>query len=77
MSCFQFNILRYFDSPNDFESRIEGNEELAALEDRLRESCSAYMQRFFLLMNGAVMFHLELLKYLNDLQVCSYVILDE
>ncbi|XP_038989375.1 WASH complex subunit 5-like isoform X3 [Phoenix dactylifera] len=61
--------LRYFDSPNDFESRIEGNEELEALEDCLRESCSAYMQRFFLLMTGAVIYHLELLKYLNDLQM--------
>ncbi|XP_073099938.1 uncharacterized protein [Elaeis guineensis] len=65
--------LRYFDSPNDFESRIEGNEELEALEDCLRESCSAYMQRFFLLMNGAVIYHLELLKYLNDLQEGLYV----
>lgn len=65
--------LRYFDSPNDFESRIEGNVELQALEDGLRESCSAYMQRFFLLMNGAVIYHLELLKYLNDLQEGLYV----
>ncbi|XP_020111564.1 WASH complex subunit strumpellin homolog isoform X3 [Ananas comosus] len=65
--------LRYFDSPSDFESRIEGNAELEALEDQLRESCSNYMQRFFNLASGIVIYHMELLKYLNDLQEGLYV----
>lgn len=65
--CFS----RYFDSPGDCESRIEGNAELEALEDQLRESCSNYMQRFFNLASGIVIYHMELLKYLNDLQVSS------
>ncbi|KAJ4971389.1 hypothetical protein NE237_004488 [Protea cynaroides] len=60
--------LSYFDSPDDFESRIEGNGELEVLEDQLRESCSVFMQRFFLLANGIVTYHQELLKFLNDLQ---------
>ncbi|XP_072981768.1 uncharacterized protein [Typha angustifolia] len=65
--------LEYFDSPSDFESRIEGNADLEALEDHLRESCSAYMQRFFILVNGIVVYHMELLQYLNDLQEGLYV----
>ncbi|XP_043695347.1 WASH complex subunit 5-like isoform X6 [Telopea speciosissima] len=59
--------LRYFDSPDDFEATIEGNGELEVLEDQLRESCSVFMQRFFLLANGIVTYHQELLKCLNDL----------
>ncbi|CAD5171322.1 unnamed protein product [Musa acuminata subsp. malaccensis] len=65
--------LRYFDSPSMFETRIEGNIKLEALEDQLRESCSAFMHRFFLLANGAVVYHMELLKYLNELQEGLYV----
>ncbi|WOL12606.1 WASH complex subunit strumpellin [Canna indica] len=60
--------LRYFDSPSVCESRIEGNASLEPLEDQLRESCSDFLHRFFLLANGAIMYYLELLKYLNDLQ---------
>ncbi|XP_042482283.1 WASH complex subunit 5-like isoform X2 [Macadamia integrifolia] len=59
--------LRYFDSPDDFEARIEGSGELEVLEDQLRESCSVFMQRFFLFANGIVTYHQELLKYLNEL----------
>ncbi|XP_077250204.1 uncharacterized protein LOC143889756 isoform X2 [Tasmannia lanceolata] len=60
--------LRYFDSPDDYEARIEGNVALEALEDQLRESCSAFMERFFLLANGVVLYYQELVKYLHDLQ---------
>ncbi|KAK9120250.1 hypothetical protein Scep_018343 [Stephania cephalantha] len=59
--------LRYFDSPHNFEKRIEGNGELEELEDQLRESCSDFMKRFFLLANGIVFYHKELLRYVNDL----------
>ncbi|OVA09696.1 WASH complex [Macleaya cordata] len=65
--------LRYFDSPHDFEARIDGNAGLEELEDQLRESCSVFMQRFFLLANGIVVYHQELLKYLNDLQEGMHV----
>ncbi|XP_062185489.1 uncharacterized protein LOC133889062 isoform X2 [Phragmites australis] len=65
--------LRYFDSPGDLESRIEGDIELEALEDQLRESCGSYMQRFFFLLDGAVTYHEELCSYLNDLQEGLYV----
>ncbi|OEL36929.1 WASH complex subunit strumpellin-like protein [Dichanthelium oligosanthes] len=65
--------FRYLDSPGDFESRIEGNIELEALEDQLRESCGSYMQRFFSLLDGAVTYHEELCSYLNDLQEGLYV----
>ncbi|TVU14730.1 hypothetical protein EJB05_38220, partial [Eragrostis curvula] len=64
--------FRYFDSPGDFESRIEGNIEMEALEDQLRESCGPYMQRFFALLDGAVTYHEELCSYLNDLQEGLY-----
>lgn len=60
---------RYFGSPGEFESRVEGNMELEALEDQLRESCDSYMQRFLSLLDGAVTYHEELCSYLNDLQV--------
>jgi hypothetical protein len=60
---------RYFDSPGDFESRINGSIEMETLEDQLRESCGPYMQRFFALLDGAVTYHEELCGYLNDLQV--------
>nr|CAB3484388.1 unnamed protein product [Digitaria exilis] len=65
--------FRYFDSPGDFESRIEGNIVLQALEDQLRESCGSYMQRFFSLLDGAVTYHEELCNYLNELQEGLYV----
>ncbi|KAL6650689.1 hypothetical protein ACP70R_009614 [Stipagrostis hirtigluma subsp. patula] len=65
--------FRYLDSPAEFESRIEGNMELEALEDQLRESCGSYMQRFFSLLDGAVTYHEELCSYLNDLQEGLYV----
>ncbi|GJN03080.1 hypothetical protein PR202_ga20486 [Eleusine coracana subsp. coracana] len=65
--------FRYFDSPADFESRIDGNIEMEALEDQLRESCSLYMQRFFALLDGAVTYHGELCSYLKDLQWCMPV----
>jgi WASH complex subunit strumpellin len=61
--------MRYFDSPGDVEARIEGNIELEALEDQLRDSCGSYMQRFFSFLDGAVTYHGELCNYLNDLQV--------
>ncbi|KAK3144893.1 hypothetical protein QOZ80_4AG0319320 [Eleusine coracana subsp. coracana] len=64
--------FRYFDSPADFESRIDGNIEMEALEDQLRESCSLYMQRFFALLDGAVTYHGELCSYLKDLQEGLY-----
>ncbi|XXG49669.1 hypothetical protein AAC387_Pa02g3782 [Persea americana] len=60
--------LRYFDSPDDFEARIEGDAGLEELEDELRESCAEFMERFFLLANGVVFYHQELFKSLNDLQ---------
>ncbi|XP_068645975.1 uncharacterized protein [Aristolochia californica] len=60
--------LRYFDSADEFEAKIEGNAELEALEDHLREACSAFMQRFFLLINGIVLYYQELLDFLKDLQ---------
>ncbi|KAK9108628.1 hypothetical protein Syun_024639 [Stephania yunnanensis] len=59
--------LRYFDSPHNFEKRIEGNGELEELEDQLRESCSDFMKRFFLLANGIVLYYKELVRYVNDL----------
>ncbi|XP_042378978.1 WASH complex subunit 5-like isoform X3 [Zingiber officinale] len=60
--------LRYLDSPGAFESRIEGNAALEALEDQVRESCSEFLKRFFLLANGAVLYYLELLRYLDSMQ---------
>lgn len=66
---FRFRSRRYFDSPGEFEARIEGNMELEALEDELRESCGSYMRRFFALLDAAVAYHDELCSYLNDLQV--------
>ncbi|XP_074579447.1 uncharacterized protein LOC141835939 isoform X2 [Curcuma longa] len=60
--------LRYFESPGAFESRIEGNAALESLEDQVRESCSEFLKRFFLLANGAVLYYLELLRYLNSMQ---------
>uniref|UniRef100_A0A0D9ZK77 WASH complex subunit strumpellin n=1 Tax=Oryza glumipatula TaxID=40148 RepID=A0A0D9ZK77_9ORYZ len=65
--------FRYFDSPGEFEARIEGNMELEALEDELRESCGSYMRRFFALLDAAVAYHDELCSYLNDLQEGLYV----
>ncbi|KAF0924916.1 hypothetical protein E2562_014992 [Oryza meyeriana var. granulata] len=65
--------FRYFDSPGEFESRIEGNMELQALEDELRESCGSYMQRFFAFLDAAVTYHEELCSYLNYLQEGLYV----
>ncbi|CAN6248421.1 unnamed protein product [Urochloa humidicola] len=65
--------FRYLDSPGVLEARIEGNIELEALEDQLRESCGSYMQRFFSLLDGAVTYHEELRNYLNDLQEGLYV----
>ncbi|XP_019052324.1 PREDICTED: WASH complex subunit strumpellin homolog isoform X3 [Nelumbo nucifera] len=64
--------LRYFDSPDEFESRIVGNAELEELEDQLRESCSEFMHRFFLLANGIVIYHQGLLKYLDEIQEGAY-----
>uniref|UniRef100_A0A0D3FVC7 WASH complex subunit strumpellin n=1 Tax=Oryza barthii TaxID=65489 RepID=A0A0D3FVC7_9ORYZ len=65
--------FRYFDSPGEFEARIEGNMELEALEDELRESCGSYMRRFFALLDAAVAYHDELCSYLNDLQEGLYL----
>uniref|UniRef100_A0A0D9W4E9 WASH complex subunit strumpellin n=1 Tax=Leersia perrieri TaxID=77586 RepID=A0A0D9W4E9_9ORYZ len=65
--------FRYFDTPGEFESRIEGNMELEALEDELRDSCGSYMRRFFALLDAAVTYHEELCSYLNDLQEGLYV----
>ncbi|MCL7022701.1 hypothetical protein MKW94_024572, partial [Papaver nudicaule] len=56
----------YFDSPSDFEAKIDGNKELEELEDEIRESCSEYMQRFFLLVNGIVVYHQQLVNYLQE-----------
>lgn len=64
-----FFFFRYFESPGDFEARIEGDATLEALEDQLRESCAEFMERFFLLVNGVVLYHQELSKCLNDLLV--------
>ncbi|KAI3918662.1 hypothetical protein MKX01_041982 [Papaver californicum] len=58
--------LRYLDSPCDFEAKIDGDKKLEELEDELRESCSEYMQRFFLLVNGIVVYHQQLIKYLQE-----------
>ncbi|KAJ3697216.1 hypothetical protein LUZ61_000921 [Rhynchospora tenuis] len=60
--------LRYFESPRDYEARINASAELQALEDELNESCASYLQRFFLLANGVVQYHTELGKYLSNLQ---------
>ncbi|KAJ6807389.1 putative WASH complex subunit strumpellin-like protein isoform X1 [Iris pallida] len=65
--------LRYLDSPDEFELRIRGNAELEVLEDELREVCSGYLGRFFLFVNCAVVYYLELLKYLNDLEEGVYM----
>ncbi|KAI3869770.1 hypothetical protein MKW98_030951 [Papaver atlanticum] len=58
--------LRFFDSPSEFEAKIDGNKKLEELEDELRESCSEYMQRFFLLVNGIVVYHQQLFEYLQE-----------
>ncbi|KAL4192213.1 hypothetical protein AMTRI_Chr06g171230 [Amborella trichopoda] len=65
--------LRYLDSPDDFEEKIESNSHLAALDDQLRETCSVFLQRFLLLMNGIALYYRDLVKYLNDLQEGVYV----
>lgn len=65
--------LRYLDSPNEFEARIEGNAELEAIEDELRESCSDYMERFFVFVNAAAVYYLELRHHLNDLKEGAYM----
>jgi len=62
-------LLRYFDSPSEFDASIEGNAELEAIEDELRESCSDYMRRFFVFVNAVAVYYLELRQYLNDLKV--------
>ncbi|CAA6667824.1 unnamed protein product [Spirodela intermedia] len=68
--CSSYGLgASYLDNPDDFEARINGSRELQSLEDELRESCSAFFQRFFLLASGITNYHEELLKYLEDLQV--------
>ncbi|XP_078154824.1 uncharacterized protein LOC144550941 isoform X3 [Carex rostrata] len=64
--------LRYFESPRDYEARINANTELQAVEDELNESCASYLQRFFLLANGVVQYHTDLVKYLSNLQEGLY-----
>lgn len=68
---FSWKILfySYLENSDDFEARINGNRELQSLEDELRESCSAFLKRFFLLASGITHYHEELLKYLENLQV--------
>ncbi|CAA7404643.1 unnamed protein product [Spirodela intermedia] len=68
-SSYGLGGIVYLDNPDDFEARINGSRELQSLEDELRESCSAFFQRFFLLASGITNYHEELLKYLEDLQV--------
>ncbi|KAJ3675838.1 hypothetical protein LUZ60_004880 [Juncus effusus] len=65
--------LRYFESPREFEARINASTELQTLEDELNDCCSTYTQRFFLLTNGVVQFHTDLNKYLIDLQEGLYI----
>ena len=60
---------RYLDNPDEFEAKISGNGELQKLEDELRESCSAFLHRFFLLLSDIAMYHEELYKHVLNLQV--------
>jgi Hereditary spastic paraplegia protein strumpellin len=65
--------FRYFESPRDYEARINASAELQAVEDELNESCASYLQRFFFLANGVVQYHTDLVKYLKKLQVLCFL----
>ncbi|XP_078432676.1 uncharacterized protein LOC144704220 isoform X3 [Wolffia australiana] len=60
--------LRYIENPDSFESRIKGNRDLLWLEDEIRESCSTFLHRFFILLNDLAAYHEELVRYVTNLQ---------